>query len=140
MITETAGLVGAALRRSPAEALDGFDFFQYPSVRRRLSYSAERVYPRTVSLIAGLAARRTYTAHAAQIRPLSGDCIGHLHAAAFVFRPIQKNYIDLAYTVARLFEPDQLLGVMHLLNDDRGASGAGESELVRGACWIAPVS
>jgi hypothetical protein len=41
--------------------------------------------------------------------------------------------------VTRLFEPDQLLGVMHLLSDDRGAAGAGETEFIRGACWIARV-
>lgn len=140
MVAETAGLVGAALRRSPAEALDGVNFFHHPSVRTRLSYAAERAYAHSVSLVAGLVARRSYTAHAAQLRPLGGDCIGHLHAAAFHFRPIQKNYIDLAETVTRLFEPDQLMGVMHLLNDDRGAGGAGESELVRGACWVAPVA
>jgi hypothetical protein len=48
--------------------------------------------------------------------------------------------IELNETVAGLFEPDQLLGVMHLLNDDRGAAGAGESEFVTGACWIGPIA
>ena len=28
--------------------------------------------------------------------------------------------------------------MLHLLHDDRGGAGAGESEFVRGACWIAP--
>ena len=66
--------------------------------------------------------------------------VGHLHAAAFRFQPIQKGWIDLSATVTRLFEPNQLSGVIHVLNDDRGATGAGESELIRGACWIAPVA
>jgi len=29
---------------------------------------------------------------------------------------------------------------LHLLNDTRIASGTGESELLRGACWIAPIA
>ena len=48
--------------------------------------------------------------------------------------------LDLAETVTGLFDTDRLLGVMHLLNDDRGSSGAGESEFVRGACWVAPIT
>ena len=54
---------------------------------------------------------------------------GHLHAAAFRFQPIQRGAIDLQDTLGRLFEPNQLQGVVHLLNDDRGASGAGKSEI-----------
>ena len=72
--------------------------------------------------------------------PLAANAVGHLHAAAFRFRPIQKGSIDLGETVAELFEPNQLMGVLHLLHDDRGAAGAGESEFIRGACWIAPVA
>ena len=82
-------------------------------------------------------ARRSASVDGAQMRPLGADGQGHLHAAAFRFRPIQKGFIELSDTIARLFEPDQLMGVMHLLSDDRGSAGAGESEFVRGACWIA---
>ena len=137
IVAETAGLVGAALRRSPTEPLPGGDFFAHPSVRARLSFSAERAFSPSVSLAAGLVAMRARTGDGAQMRPIGADFQGHLHAAAFRFRPIQKGYIELGETVTRLFEPDQLLGVMHLLSDDRGATGAGESEFVRGACWIA---
>ena len=76
---------------------------------------------------------------AAQLRPIGPDVVGHLHAAAFRFHPVQKGRIDFAKTVAGLFDSDQLLGVLHLLTDDRGVSGAGESELFRGACWIGPI-
>jgi hypothetical protein len=74
-----------------------------------------------------------------QLRPMGPGCAGHLHAAAFRFRPIRKGAIDLSETVSGLFEPDQLLGVLHLLHDDRGIGGAGESEFVRGACWVGPI-
>lgn len=137
---ETAGLVGAALRRSPAAPLTSGDFFAHPSVRTRLMFTAERAFTQSVSLSAGIVAMRTRGSEAAQMRPLGADFQGHLHAAAFRFRPIQKGFIDLHETVARLFEPDQLMGVMHLLSDDRGAAGAGESEFIRGACWIARVA
>src|SRR5437899_5820970 len=39
-----------------------------------------------------------------------------------------------------LFEGQALEGILHLLSDDRALSGGGQSELVRGACWIAPIS
>jgi hypothetical protein len=75
-----------------------------------------------------------------QFRPLGGAMAGHFHAAAFHFQPIQKGAIPHEHTIAQLFESDRLMGVMHLLHDDRGAAGAGESELIRGACWIAPLA
>jgi hypothetical protein len=93
-----------------------------------------------VSLAAGIVARTMAAGDGQQLRPIAPDAVGHVHAAAFRFRPIQKGSIDLAETVAELFEPNQLMGVMHLINDDRGAAGAGDSELIRGACWIAPVA
>jgi anti-anti-sigma factor len=139
IVAETAGMVGAALRRSPAEPVDGGDFFAHPGLRTRLTFTAERAFARSVSLSAGIVSRAGNGTNA-QLRPLGDGVTGHIHAAAFRFRPIQKGFIDLGDTVARLFEPDQLMGVLHLLNDDRGASGAGETELVRGACWIAKVA
>ena len=138
IVAETAGMIGASLRRSPAEPLAGGDFFAHPALRTRLTFTAERAFARTVSLSAGLVARAGTGAHP-QLRPLGAATVGHLHAAAFRFRPIQKGFIELGETITRLFEPDQLIGVLHLLNDDRGASGAGETEFVRGACWIAAV-
>ena len=62
-----------------------------------------------------------------------------MHGAAFPFRPVRKGRIDLRETVTSLFEADQLLGVLHLLHDDRGVTGAGESEFNRGACWVGPL-
>jgi hypothetical protein len=141
MVAETAGLVGAALRRSPVEPPGDGDFFTHPGVRDRLSFTAEPAFARGVALAAGVVARSGGAAPAAEsLRPLGQGCDGHLHAAAFPFRAIKKGRIDLAETVAALFESDQPLGVLHLLCDDRAAAGAGESELLRGACWLAPVT
>jgi hypothetical protein len=140
MVAETAGLVGAALRRSPAEASAGADFFAHPSVRTRLSFTMERTFARSVSLAAGVVRPRASADGNGQLRPLGQDMAGHFHAAAFHFQPIQKDAIPHDDTIAQLFDSDRLMGVMHLLHDDRGAGGAGESELIRGACWIAPLA
>ena len=147
VVGEAAGLVGAALRRSPAQPLADGPFFAHPGVRTRLTFTAERAFPRSVALAAGIVQRESGPASSrprddasAQLRAIGSDCTGHLHAAAFRFRPIRKGPVDLSETVAGLFEPDQLLGVLHLLSDDRGIGGAGESEFVRGACWIGAIA
>jgi len=141
VVAEAAWLVGASLRRSPAERLEDADFFAHPGIRTRLTFTAEPAFARTVALAAGVVTRPAAGENtAAQLRPIGADCLGHLHAAAFRFRPIRKGPIDFAQTVSGLFEADQLLGVLHLLHDERGAAGAGESELVRGACWVGPIA
>ena len=66
--------------------------------------------------------------------------MGHFHAAAFSYRPLQKGDIDLKATVSTLFETEALQSVLHLLTDDREAAGKQESEFVRGACWVGEVS
>jgi hypothetical protein len=93
-------------------------------------------------LAAGIASRNSEgPAHArGQLRPIGPNHTGHFHAAAFRFRPVRKGVIDLRETVTGLFESEQLLGVLHLLYDDRAIVGSPESEFVRGACWIGPIA
>ena len=136
MVGEAAGLVGAALRRSPAVPLDDGGFFAHPGVRGRLTFTAERAFLRSMTVAAGV----LVTGEAPCVRPIgTGGLSGHVHAAAFPFRPLRKGEIELKESVTSLFEHEQLLGVLHLLHDDRGAAGAGESEFVRGACWAGPI-
>jgi anti-anti-sigma factor len=139
MVVESAGLVGAALRRSPAAAagVKGAPF-KYPEVRSWLSFSTERLYSRSLALISGVAASSQFEPLAPLLRPLSSDTgpLGHFHAAAFSYRPLQKGDIDLKNTVTTLFETETLQGVLHLLTDARLAAGPQQSEFVRGACWI----
>jgi hypothetical protein len=143
IVAESAGLVGAALRRSPAEA-DGNEAapFRYPEVRGWLSFSTERLYTRSLVLVAGVAAASECKGLSALLRPLvkEGPPLGHFHAAAFSFRPLQKGQIDLKTTVAALFETESLQGVLHLLSDFREGAGPQQSEFVRGACWVAEIS
>jgi anti-anti-sigma factor len=139
VVAETAGLVGAALRRSPAQPVEGGAFFAHPGVQARLTFTAERAYSRSVALAAGVVTRDGSAGDGSQLRPMGDTLNGHVHAAAFRFRPLRKGRIDLAETVKSLFEPERLLGVLHLLNDNRSGAGAGDSEIIRGACWLAPL-
>ena len=141
MVAEASGLVGAALRRSPAREESDRDLFAFPGVRSWLTFTAERAFARSLALVVGIVARPDEGESRPQLRPLGGSkkLLGHFHAAAFSFRPFQKGRIDLRETVTALFETEQLLGVLHLLHDDRGAAGAGQSEFIRGACWIGPI-
>jgi anti-anti-sigma factor len=141
LVAETTGLVGAALRRSPAAA-GGADPLAFPEVRSWLTFTAERAYAHSTALVVGVVGSGDPGELALGVRPLGpgADLWGHMHAAAFSFRPLARGAIDLRAAVASLFEGQTLLGVLHLLYDDRGISGAGESEFVRGACWVGPIS
>jgi hypothetical protein len=90
----------------------------------------------------GVATRGTHHALTPLVRPLGKGQwpAGHFHAAAFSYRPLQKGTLDMKTTVSTLFEAETLQGVLHLLNDDREIIGAGQSEFVRGACWIGPIT
>ena len=142
MVAESAGLVGAALRRSPAREPSASAPFAYPGIREWLSFTSERAHPRSLALVVGVATRGTHPALGPLVRPL-GDVAspaGHFHAAAFSYRPLQRGSIDLVATVSTLFQAETLQGILHLLPDDREVVGAGESEFVRGACWVGPIS
>jgi anti-anti-sigma factor len=143
MVVESAGLVGAALRRSPAAATGVSDApFKYPEVRSWLSFSTERLYLRSLALVSGVAASSECAPLAPLLRPLGTEAwpLGHFHAAAFSYRPLPRGNIDLKTTVTTLFETETLHGVLHLLTDDRVATGSQQSEFVRGACWIGAAS
>ena len=139
---ESVGLMGAALRRSPALQASEAAPFAHPQIREWLSFTAERAYSRCLTLVAGVATRADHQALAPLVRPLGKSPwpAGHFHAAAFSYRPLQKGALDVKTTVSTLFETETLQGVLHLLTDDREIAGAGQSEFVRGACWIGPIT
>ena len=139
MAVEAWGLIGASLRRSPANVMNKGDLFAFPEIRSRLSFTAERAFPNSVALVGGVVTREEAGARHPLLRSV-GRLYGHLHAAAFRFHPVRKGFIELAPTVTSLFDSDRLLGVLHLLHDDRGPVGAGESEIIRGACWVGPIA
>jgi anti-anti-sigma factor len=141
LIAESAGLMGAALRRSPVGNASLDAPFAYPAIREWLSFTAERAYRSSTALVVGVAARREAGVLAPLLRPLgrAPQPLGHFHAALFSHRTLSMGEIDLKATVAALFEAQHFQGVLHLLADYREHAGLGESEFVRGACWAAPL-
>lgn len=141
LIAETSGLLGAALRRSPAEVDTQAFPFDHPQVREWLSFTAEHAFARCLALVVGVVVRGEGGPLAPFLRPLGqGQALhGHFHAAAFSYRPIPRGEIDLKSTIVTLFENQPLQGLLHLLTDDRELVGAGQSEFVRGACWVGPI-
>lgn len=140
IVAESAGLLGTALRQSPAHGPRDGAPFSYPEVREWLSFSPERLFTRSVALVVGVVTRETGGPLGPVVRPLAVPGLaGHFHAGAFSYRPLKKTQTGLPDSVQALFEGEVLEGVLHLLTDDRGAPPA-ESRLLRGACWISPVS
>lgn len=139
---EAAGLTGTRLRRSPAGHGASPVRFEVPAVREWLSFAPEPTYSVTTALIAGVVARAPEGPLAEHLRPLAavgGPC-GHLHAAVFSYRPLPQRTVELGALVTGLFKNHQLRDVLHLLWDDRGDGGVGESALVRGVGWVAPIT
>jgi hypothetical protein len=93
-------------------------------------------------LVGGFAARRPPPQLAGHLRPLDRDgaLAAHLHAAVFPYRPIRRGRIGLDETVRTLFDGQSVLGLLHLLNDWRPGSGAGQTCFHRGALWCAPLT
>ncbi len=139
---ETAGLTGARLRRSPAAHGPATLTFEVPAVRDWLSFAPERTYSVTTALIAGVAARGSKGPIAEYLRPLGfmGQLHGHFHAAVFSYQPLPQRTVELGELVRGLFKNHQLRDVLHLLWDDRGQAGVGESGLLRGVAWVAPIT
>jgi hypothetical protein len=77
--------------------------------------------------------------HLRPVAPGSG-LLGHFHAVVFAYRPVPQRTVVLRALVTRLFMQQQVRGVLHLLGDDRGAAGAGESGFRRGLCWAGPIT
>ena len=139
---EVEGLVGASLIRSPGR-LSAMSPPVYPAIREWVSFCGERVFAGEQALIAGVAVRGEGCAlqKASLLRPLAGGVFhAHVHGAVFPYQPLQNGRIDLASTVRRFFNGPPPRAVMHLLEDTRPGAGLGESALLRGACWFAPLS
>lgn len=141
MLVEVAGLVGARLRRAPADPARPVHFTM-PEVRDWFSITPERVHEDTVAAVAGIVSRQPDPRLAPLLRPvgLSSDLVGHFHAAVFEFRPVPLRTVALRPLMTKYFSQQPLRAVMHLLQDDRGPVGAGESAFQRGICWVSPIT
>ena len=140
VVAESASLVGATLQRSPALA-NGQSPWNFPEVRDWLSFTTERNDERHLALIVGFAERQPRPDTGAFLRPIGKgtDAQGHFHAALFGYRPLPKGNIGLSETIASLLASESARAVMHLLPDERQFEGVGQTELMRGACWVGPL-
>jgi anti-anti-sigma factor len=140
IVAESAGLVGACLRKPPVNGETGAHLFSHPGIRNWLSFTTERAHTRALAVVVGIASKAPDEVLRGLLRPLGQSVLGHFHVAPFSYRPLQRGLIDLRKTVRSLFEGETLLGLMHLIADDRELQGVSESEFVRGACWVAPIA
>jgi anti-anti-sigma factor len=141
ILTETAGLVGAGLRRSPGRA-DASSPLAFPGVRDWLSFTTERTNERNLALIVGIALREPPPEVAPFVRLVAQGARvhGHFHAAIFPYRPVQRGELVLDKAIRSLLAADSAQTLLHLLADDRQFEGVGQSEFMRGACWIGPIA
>jgi anti-anti-sigma factor len=141
LLAESSGLVGAALRRSPGRA-DAGSPLDFPGIRDWLSFTTERTSERNLTLIAGIAVREPPAGVSPFVRRLSPNAPvhGHFHAAVFPYRPVQRGELHLEAAIGGLMAVDNPRKLLHLLTDDRGYEGLGQSDLMRGACWIGPIA
>ena len=139
MVAEVLGLVGAELIRPIAEATaDDHPAAGRAEVAARwLSFSREPCHAGRTALVVGIATRGARGALADFVRPF-GTVNAHLHATVFPHRPIRRGVTDPETIVSGLGGMSPL-AVMHLLADPAPVLGSGRPELVRGACWFAPL-
>lgn len=142
VVAEMSGVVGTSLRGSPALLPPGFG--EVPDTARLkewISFTPEPAYQGSTALIVGVAARRAEGPLAAHLRPLNskGDLFGHLHVVVFPYSPVPQRTVRLSALVGRMFQTAAPRSVLHLLHDDRGPSGAGQTGLLRGVCWTARI-
>lgn len=137
MAAEVSGLICTLLRRSPVEA----SRFDFPAVREWLSYLPEHEHARSSSIVVGIAEQSALcTVHSAQfLRPVSENMHGHFHAAVTAFRSLPRGRVDMTDVLAQAIQPRSVTSIVHLLRDDRPIEGGGESEFLRGACWVFPI-
>jgi anti-anti-sigma factor len=143
VVAEVHGLVGVELIRPLAEATadDNPATGTAAVVARWLSFSREPAHARHTALVVGVAARGGPVGPLADfVRPLgTGAVQGHAHAVVFPLRPLKRGAANLAAAVDDLAASEPV-AVMHLLGDPQPVLGSGQSELVRGSCWFAPLT
>jgi len=135
MVTETAGLVGATRRVSPASiAASSFDV---TSLRDWLAFTAEPAHAGATALIVGVIDRTRELPLFSHVRPLdsAGQLLGHLHAAVFSYQPVARRTVPMHRVVGSLFENATLRAVLHLLSDNRSGFSLRESRFARGLVW-----
>jgi hypothetical protein len=143
MLAEVSGIIGASLRHSPAMLpREQAGLTDAAHLRDLISFTPEPAHQGSTALIVGVAARHPDALLAPYLRPMdaSGTLTGHFHAAVFPYTPVPQRTVMLPSLLERLFQESALRDVLHVVHDDRGADGAGQTGLQRGVCWLARVT
>jgi anti-anti-sigma factor len=138
MAADIDGLVCTRLRRPPGQ--DAAVDFEFPAVRKWLSFTPEKEFARFSSLVVGVASASPSASLAPFVRPIDEEHSGHFHAVVTAFRSLPRGKLPVADVVSSWLQPRSVLSVVHLLRDARPVDGAGESEFQRGLCWIFPIA
>ena len=95
-----------------------------------------------ICVVVGIASRKEIAELKSIVRPIGfgSNASGHFHAAVFPYRPLQRGELNLHAAVNGLFTSEPLESILHLLPDDRDINGVGQSEFLRGAIWVGPIS
>ncbi|HEU5352343.1 MAG TPA: STAS domain-containing protein [Terracidiphilus sp.] len=138
VLAETACIVGTSLLKSPAL---GPLPKGAPAVRDWLTFTTERISRKSLSLIVGVAGRNLPDQAATFLRPLrpNSEIHAHMHAAVFHYRPVQRGELPFAGALSRVIALSNPNSLLHLVVDSRPFDGVGETDLVRGACWMGPL-
>lgn len=141
VLAEAAGIVGAALRQSPGRPGNA-NRLEFPQARDWVAFNTERSTARNVVLIVGIASRQPGPELAPWVRPIGSGTTtqGHFHAVQFAYRPVQRGSLELQKAVTDLLALEPAQGLLHLLADERAFEGSGQTDLMRGACWVGPIS
>jgi anti-anti-sigma factor len=141
ILAETEGLVGAALRRSPALKASPGAPFRHPGIRKWLTFTSERAYARNLAVIAGIADQARTGAIRPFVRSMDNESglTGHFHSLVFPYSPLKKGRLDLNARIHQLFDTMSVQDLLHLIHDERRITGAGQSEFIRGTCWIGKI-
>jgi anti-anti-sigma factor len=141
-VAEMRGVVGASLRHSPSLlSAEEAALTDAAHLREKISFTPEQAHHGTTALILGVAARRPDRLLAPYLRPMdaAGSLSGHFHAAIFPYSPVPQRTVLLSALLERVFQESPLRDVLHLVHDDRGAEGSGQTGLLRGVCWMARI-
>jgi anti-anti-sigma factor len=140
ILAEIDGLVGSAMIKSPGFLQEEREIV-FPEIKEWLSFCGERVHARQQALIFGVAAKNQGDKKPVLL-PASSMYKGlylHAHAAVFPYQPLESGIISIKDTTSKFFNGPPPLALFHLVEDQRPATGLGESAFIRGACWCAPI-
>lgn len=140
-LVEVEGLVGTALSRSPGLIQASDTPSAFPEIRNWLRFSGERIHRQAQALVVAFLSRDPAHTAISCLSPVPSQPAirAHAHAVVLPYRPLQQGLLELETSVRAVFEDNEPIGLLHLIEDDRPVLGIGQSAFIRGACWCAPL-